>query len=166
MERTNPKRTLIISKPKTGKTKATEFLGDEDKEKALVLDFEKGSAYINGYKMHLVGLRPPIEGEDPAVKEARLERKEYYLTEVATEIIQQKNETGEFPFKYLVVDTVTRLEDYCADHATEMYMFQSLQGKSFNRDKSGNLLPRKQWVSVLTTAQGNGYRWLRESFAY
>lgn len=166
MERADPKRLLIIGKPKVGKTASLEFLGDEDKKKALILDLEEGSAFINGYKIHVIGLRPPVEGEVEEIKQKRLLEKKYYLTEVAKDILDQKKETGEYPFKYVVVDTVTKLEDYCADHATEMYMFQSLQGKTFNRDKAGNMLPRKQWTSVLTTAQGNGYRWLRESFAY
>ena len=166
MERVNPKRLLIIGKPKVGKTASLSFLGDIDKNKALILDFENGSAFINGYKMHIVGLKPPYEGETKEYKESRLKREEYYLSEVMMEIYLQHKETGEFPFEYVVIDTVTELENYCTDHATEMYMFQTLQGKSFNRDKNGNILPRKEWLSVLTTAQGNGYRYLRESFAF
>jgi hypothetical protein len=110
----------------------------------LILDFENGSAFINGYKVHIIGLKPPMEGENEAKKAERLANEKYYLTEIAKDILEQKKETGEFPFKYVIVDTVTKLEDYCTDHATEMYMMQSLQGKNFNRNKAGGLLPRHQ----------------------
>lgn len=67
------------------------------------------------------------------------------------------------PYDFIIIDTITKLEDMCEWEATEDYM-NSLVGKKFNRDENGNLLPRYAWESVLTLPNGAGYLWLRLAF--
>ena len=40
----------------------------------------------------------------------------------------------------------------------------SVQGKKFNRTRSGEIKPRNEWDSVLTLPNGAGYLWLRLAF--
>jgi hypothetical protein len=67
------------------------------------------------------------------------------------------------PYTYIIIDTITKLEELCEWEATEDYM-NSLMGKKFNRDDNGNLIPRPIWESVLSLPNGAGYLWLRTSF--
>ena len=148
-----------------GKTASLEFLGDDILEKSLILDFEDGSAYMKGYKMHVIGLNPPFAGEDEAVKTKRLADKKYYLSEIIIDLKKAKAETGVFPFKYVTIDTLTKMENYCENYATSLYMFTTLQGKTFNRDRNDNIKPESQWESVISLGIG-GYVHLRLAFQF
>ena len=55
------------------------------------------------------------------------------------------------PYKYLALDTITRVEDWCEVYATRMYK-DSVIGKSFTGK------------TVLELPQGSGYFWLRKAF--
>jgi len=90
--RDNPKRTVIYSKPKAGKTTALSML-----ENNLILDFENGSDYVEALKIKIPSLA--------------------YLKEVGEEIIKQGR-----PYKYISVDTVTALQDMCLGLAKKLYM--------------------------------------------
>lgn len=160
--RKNPKRLIIYGKPKCGKTTIVAQLDD-----TLILNMEKGGAdhLSNIMTVNIIGLAPTKES--PANREERHAKGNYYLIEVIKSIKQLKQETGAFPYKKVVVDTVTQLEEWCEDFATMKYM-QSVQGKSFNREggkKGGAVLPRNKWESVLTLPQGAGYLWLRLAFS-
>ena len=90
-ERTNPKRLIIYSKPKTGKTSA--FAGLEDN---LIMDLENGADYVEALKIKVTSLQELLEA-GKAIKEA-----------------------GK-PYKYLTVDTVTALEDMVMPLAIKLY---------------------------------------------
>ena len=90
-ERVNPKRIVIYSKPKTGKT--TAYAGLENN---LILDLENGSDYIDALKININNLQELLDA-GKAIKEA-----------------------GK-PYKFITVDTVTALEDMIMPLAIKLY---------------------------------------------
>lgn len=129
---TDPTELVLFGKPKVGKTTALSLLED-----CLIIDLENGSAYIDALKVSVNSLE-----ELRAVCEA------IYLREKK--------------YRYIAIDTLTKLEEWCEWEATEDYMKTTI-GKKFNRDNNGNILPKKQWESVLTLPQGGGYLYLRNA---
>jgi len=91
VERFNPKRLIIYSKPKTGKT--TAFAGLEDN---LILDLENGADYIEALKVKINSLQDLLD-TGKAIKEAGC------------------------PYKYVTIDTVTALEDMIGPLAVKLY---------------------------------------------
>jgi hypothetical protein len=87
----NPRRLIVYSKPKAGKT--TLFANLED---YLLLDFEEGSDYVDAVKVKINSLTE--------------------LREIGTKILAKGK-----PYKYGVVDTVTALEDMVLPLALKMY---------------------------------------------
>lgn len=90
-DRKNPKRLIIYSKPKTGKTSA--FAGLENN---LIIDLENGSDYVDALKIKVENLQELLEA-GKAIKEA-----------------------GK-PYKYVTIDTVTALEDMVMPLAIKLY---------------------------------------------
>lgn len=90
-ERTNPKRLVIYSKPKTGKT--TCYAGLEDN---LIIDLENGTEYLEALKVKVSSLQELLD-VGKAVKEA-----------------------GK-PYKFITIDTVTALEDMIMPLAIKLY---------------------------------------------
>lgn len=90
-ETVNPKRLIIYSKPKTGKTTAFAELADN-----LIIDLEKGSKFVDALKIEVNDLRELIDAGN-AIKEA-----------------------GK-PYKYVTIDTVTALEDMVMPLAVKLY---------------------------------------------
>ena len=90
-ERQNPKRLLVYSKPKTGKT--TAFAGLDDN---LILDLENGSDYVEALKVKVSNLQELLDA-GKAIKAA-----------------------GN-PYKYITIDTVTALEDMIQPLAIKLY---------------------------------------------
>jgi hypothetical protein len=91
VERFNPKRLIIYSKPKTGKT--TAFAGLEDN---LILDLENGADYVEALKVKINSLQDLLD-TGKAIKEAGC------------------------PYKYVTIDTVTALEDMIGPLAVKLY---------------------------------------------
>jgi len=117
-----------------------------------IIELEKGADYVNGY-VHDVN---------------NLKELDALLTWLETEN----------PYKYIAIDTLTRLEEWCEIEGTLNYM-NSTQGKLFNVVTKDHvelgLAPssaigkkfspdKKGFESVHTLGQGYGYRWSRESF--
>lgn len=90
--RANPKRMVIYSKPKAGKTSALALL-----DNCLILDFENGSDYVEALKLKIDSLST--------------------LKAVGQEIVKSGK-----PYKYIAVDTVTALEEMCLSYAKQLYM--------------------------------------------
>ena len=99
VERFNPKRLIIYSKPKTGKT--TAFAGLEDN---LILDLEDGADYVEALKIKINSLQDLLDA-GKAIKEAGC------------------------PYKYVTVDTVTALEDMIGPLAVKLYKQTSMGSK-------------------------------------
>jgi len=96
IERINPKRLIIYSKPKAGKTTAYSLLEDN-----LILDLENGADYVEALKIKINSLQELLEA-GKAIKEA-----------------------GN-PYKYVTVDTVTALEDMIMPLAIKLYKQTSM----------------------------------------
>jgi hypothetical protein len=95
-DRTNPKRLVIYSKPKTGKT--TAYAGLEDN---LILDLENGTDYVEALKVKIGSLQELLD-TGKAIKAA-----------------------GN-PYKYITIDTVTALEDMIMPLAIKLYRQTSM----------------------------------------
>ena len=90
-ERVNPKRIVIYSKPKTGKTTAYAGLDNN-----LILDLENGTDYVEALKVKISSLQELLD-TGKAIRAA-----------------------GN-PYKYVTVDTVTALEDMIMPLAIKLY---------------------------------------------
>jgi len=117
----NPKLTIIYSPPKTGKTTLLSKL-----ENNLIIDLEEGSKYLNALKMDVDSLET--------------------LQAVGAAIIKAGK-----PYKYVTIDTITKLEEMCLPVAKAMYK-QTPMGKNFDGD------------SVITLPNGAGYLYIRQAF--
>jgi len=95
-ERQNPKRMIIYSKPKTGKT--TAYAGLENN---LILDLENGSDYVEALKVKINSLQELLD-TGKAIKAAGS------------------------PYKYVTIDTVTALEDMIMPLAVKLYRATSM----------------------------------------
>jgi hypothetical protein len=95
-ERVNPKRLIIYSKPKTGKT--TAFAGLEDN---LIIDLENGSDYVDALKIKVNSLKELQEAGKAIRDEGR-------------------------PYKYVTIDTVTALEEMVMPLAIKLYRGTSM----------------------------------------
>lgn len=91
-ERVNPKRLVIYSTPKSGKT--TSFAGLKNN---LILDLENGSDFISALKVKINSLQD--------------------LREVGEAIKEKRN-----PYKYVTIDTVSALEKLVLPLAKKNYM--------------------------------------------
>jgi len=89
--RVNPKRLVIYSKPKTGKT--TAYAGLENN---LLIDLENGSDYVDALKVKASSLAE--------------------LREIGAKI-----KAAGYPYKYVTIDTVTILEDMVKPLALKNY---------------------------------------------
>ena len=90
-ERVNPKRIVIYSKPKTGKT--TAYAGLEDN---LIIDLENGADYVEALKVKVSSLQELLD-TGKAIRAA-----------------------GN-PYKFITIDTVTALEDMIMPLAIKLY---------------------------------------------
>jgi len=121
----NPKRLLIYSKPKTGKT--TAFAGLENN---LIIDLENGSDYVDALKIKVNSLQELLDA-GKAIKEA-----------------------GK-PYKYITIDTVTALESMIMPLAIKLYkntpMGKSFNGDTVSTlpNGAGYLYIREAFFQVL-----------------
>lgn len=131
--RVNPKRLIIFSQPKTGKTEAFSRL-----ENNLILDLEDGSGYVRGLKVSVL---------DIAKKEGI---KPIHALKMVIDQIRADNEKNKgYVYKYITIDTVSALEEnYAIDLALKLYK-DTPMGRNF------------QGTDVKTLPNGAGYGPLR-----
>jgi hypothetical protein len=133
--RVNPKRLVIYSKPKVGKT--TLFSGLENN---LVLDLEEGSDFVDALKIKINTLEELYEA-GKKIKEAG------------------------YPYKYLTVDTVTVLEDLVGKLAISLYRQTAMgKSFGMKVDPASGKMVSDPKASVLTLPQGGGYLYQRMAF--
>lgn len=118
---TDPRSLVIFANYKIGKTTLL-----KDIDNALIFDLEGGTDFIDCMKVKI------NKYEDVAL--------------YGEEIKKQGN-----PYKFIVVDTITALEEMSLALALKMYKEQPI-GKNYKED------------SVLKLPQGAGYYWAREAF--
>lgn len=132
----NPRKLVIYSKPKVGKTELVSHLLDfKHLENYVILDFEGGTDYFTAKSIRMKSL------ED--------------LSRFAKEVEQYKKENGTFPYKIGVIDTVTMLEDMARPLALKIFKQTPIwQGM----EKKGETLE-----NVLHLPQGAGYQYIRDA---
>jgi hypothetical protein len=117
---TSPIKMMIYSKPKTGKTEAVAQL-----EGALILDLEKGTKYVDALKVNIDSLEELRSVLDQIIKEGK-------------------------PYKYGVVDTITKLEDFALNLALEIYK-KTPMGQNY------------KGLNILHLPNGAGYQYHRDA---
>ena len=90
-ETQNPKRLILFSKPKQGKTTALAALPN-----CLIVDTENGSRYIDALKVQVSN------------------------TQDLNELIKQLK-AANYPYDFIALDTITMLEDVCKPLALKLY---------------------------------------------
>lgn len=133
---TNPKSMVIFSQPKVGKTELCSAL-----DNALLIDVENGSNYVDAQKINIIEIARDKNVAPLAV-----------LQQVIQELKTVKRDTGSYPYKYGIIDTVTALEDIVLELANELYR-NTPQGRNW------------QGSDVRTLPQGGGYYYTRLAFS-
>lgn len=95
-ERVNPKRIVVYSKPKTGKT--TAYAGLENN---LIIDLENGSDYVDALKVKATTLKELLE-------------------------VGKAIEDADKPYKFVTIDTITALEPMIMPLAVKLYRGTSM----------------------------------------
>jgi len=123
--RKSPKNMIIYGPPKIGKTTVLSQL-----DNCLIIDLEEGSDMVDALKIKVKNLKD--------------------LADVGREIIKQKK-----PYKYVAIDTISKLEEWCEEEAKQIYM-KTPMGKNFEQKNPG--------MSVLSLPNGAGYLYLRMAY--
>ena len=126
----SPRKLLIYSLPKTGKTTAVAQLDD-----CLIVDLERGTDMVDALK---------VQADD--VSE---------LKEIVSALKQKKEETGKAPYKYIAIDTATKLEDFSESIAVGMYKATAM-GSKFRGDI----------VELKALPMGAGYKYVRDAYKF
>ena len=123
--RKSPKNMIIYGPPKIGKTTALSNL-----DGCLIIDLEQGSDMVEALKIKAKNLSE--------------------LAQIGKAIINDGKS-----YKYIAIDTVTKLEEWCEVEGKKIYQ-NTPMGKNFDKDKKG--------ISVLSLPNGAGYLYLRMSY--
>tara|TARA_R110000787_G_scaffold167124_2_gene280101 strand:+ start:1369 stop:2067 length:699 start_codon:yes stop_codon:yes gene_type:complete len=123
--RKSPKNMIIYGAPKIGKTTVLSQLDD-----CLIIDLEDGSDMVDALKVKVTSLKELGE---------------------AGKAIHEANK----PYKYVAIDTISKLEEWCELDAKVLYM-QTPMGKNFDVKNPG--------ASVLSLPNGAGYLYLRIAY--
>lgn len=87
----DPKRLIIFSKPKRGKTTALAAL-----DNCLIVDTENGSNYVDAFKVQIQSIQD--------------------INELCKQL-----KAANCPYKFIALDTITMLEDVCKPLALKLY---------------------------------------------
>lgn len=122
----NPKSLIVYSQPKMGKTTLLAQLED-----SLLIDLEKGAKYLDAVKV---------------------EANNYdELVEIVRALKEANKENGGYKYKYGIIDTVSRLEEFVHPLAVKLYQ-KTPMGKKF--PSTGD---------ILALPNGAGYGYLRQA---
>lgn len=134
----SPKNLIIFSKPKVGKTSLLAEL-----ENSLLIDLEEGSDFVDAVKIQA------RSWED--------------LKAIGQEIKKAGN-----PYKYIILDTITALEEICIPYAEVLYSKKPMGKGWFKEDANGKLdraSGKAQYGNILNLPNGAGYAYLREAMS-
>jgi len=134
--RTNPKSVIIYSQPKMGKTTIAAALKD-----SLLIDLEQGSEFVDAVKYDVI-TKSKENKEIPIVT----------LKKLINKIRESNKEINGYTYKYIIIDTVSALEDIVLPLANKMY-----KDTPIGRNWMGN--------DVTELPNGAGYRYTRLALA-
>ena len=121
-----PKNMVIFSKPKTGKSTLFSKL-----PRCLILDLENGTDFLEAVKIKATSIQD--------------------IWAIGAQIVAEN-----YPYQFIAVDTITKLEEMCIPYAEYLYS-QTAMGKNwFTPDVGG----KAQYGSILNMPKGSGYTWL------
>ncbi len=123
--RKSPKNMIIYGPPKIGKTTVLSQL-----KGCLIIDLEEGSDMVDALKIKVTNLKELAEVGKAIVKDGK-------------------------PYKYVAIDTISKLEEWCESEAKQIYM-KTPMGKNFEQKNPG--------ASVLSLPNGAGYLYLRIAY--
>ena len=123
--RKSPKNMIIYGAPKIGKTTVLSQL-----DNCLIIDLEDGSDMVDALKVKAHNLKD--------------------LQAIGSAIIKEGK-----PYKYIAIDTISKLEEWCEVYAKQIYM-RTPMGKNFDKNNPG--------ASVLSLPNGAGYLYLRMAY--
>jgi len=131
----NPKKLILFSQPKTGKTEALSRLDNN-----LILDLEDGAGYVSGLVLNILNI----------ARESKI--KPIMALKSVIDKIRQSNEVkGGYTYKYITIDTISALEDnYAPELALALYK-QTAIGRNY------------QGTNILDLPQGAGWAHLRNA---
>lgn len=124
--RINPKILLLYGVPKVGKTSTLAKL-----DNCLTLDTEKGADMYDMLRLTVSSVTgKTILNPDGSVFSTSIND---FIAGMEAEAKRQleAKEQLRFPYKYIAVDTLDRLEDYCEISATALYKATTI-GKNFD----------------------------------
>lgn len=127
---------VVFAQTKAGKTQALSGL-----QNALIIDTENGSNFVDG---HIINIKKECDkqGINPMLA----------IEQIAEQLQAYYKENGKYPYDYVIVDTMTEIEEFARAFATFLYK-QLPIGKSFAGTDVVSELPN-----------GGGYGFLRDAF--
>lgn len=114
VELKSPRRVVIFAQTKTGKTQAVSALPN-----SLLIDTEDGSGFVSARKIN-VKKEAKKQGTNSLV----------IIQQIGQRLDEYYKEHGKYPYDYLIVDTMTGLEESARVYATILYKNTPI-GKSF-----------------------------------
>jgi len=132
--RVNPKKIILFSNPKSGKTSAAAAL-----ENNLILDLENGSEFLDALKINVLQLARDNNKTPLTV-----------LKEIINTIRESNEKKGGYTYKFITLDTVSALEDIALELANILYR-KTPMGRNWTGD------------DVTKLPNGAGYQYLREA---
>jgi hypothetical protein len=127
-ETKSPTKLLIYSLPKSGKTSVAAKLPN-----SLIIDLEEGTKLVDS-----VHVRASNSAE---------------LREIVDALEEAKKTTGKKPYKYIIVDTATKLEEFADEIAPKLFQ-QTAMGSKFKGDI----------VELKALPMGAGYKYVRDAY--
>lgn len=103
--RVNPKKIILFSNPKSGKTTSVAAL-----ENNLILDLENGSEFLDALKINVLQLARDNNKTPLTV-----------LKEIINTIRESNEKKGGYTYKFITLDTVSALEDIALELANILY---------------------------------------------
>ena len=132
--RVNPKKIILFSNPKSGKTTAVAAL-----ENNLILDLENGSEFLDALKINVLQLARENNKTPLTV-----------LKEIINTIRESNEKKGGYTYKFITLDTVSALEDIALELANILYR-KTPMGRNWTGE------------DVTKLPNGAGYQYLREA---
>jgi hypothetical protein len=132
--RVNPKKIILFSNPKSGKTTAVAAL-----ENNLILDLENGSEFLDALKINVLQLARENNKTPLTI-----------LKEIINTIRESNEKKGGYTYKFITLDTVSALEDIALELANILYR-KTPMGRNWTGD------------DVTKLPNGAGYQYLREA---